>query len=185
MDKIQKALNTLELGHLEGSVSKETIEKARSQSGTYANTSENKKLGRVGQKYKEGENKDDDSQKSEGKVKMAHEVMQAMEFLNIPKEKFSELKEKYGSLEKLHKEMSDRMSGKESKDNYKETDYLNNKNKLVNEVEELVKLKKKLYPNPDPESKMGKDEKELNEKISKIYSDINQLIIEQRKKNKI
>lgn len=54
---IEKALLTLEIGYLKGKVDRETLEKARSQAGVYANIPENRKLGRVGQKYKEGEDK--------------------------------------------------------------------------------------------------------------------------------
>lgn len=66
MDELRKALNTLELGHLEGSVSRETIEKARSQAGVYSNTYQNKKLGRVGKKYTEGDKKQENPQDKEG-----------------------------------------------------------------------------------------------------------------------
>lgn len=69
MDELRKALNTLEIGHLEGSVSRETIEKARSQVGTYSNTYQNRKLGRVGQKYKEGDKKEEVSEKRESDKK--------------------------------------------------------------------------------------------------------------------
>lgn len=52
--EIRKALCTLEIAYLEGNIDTDAIEKARSKAGVYANTHENRKLGRVGQKYKEG-----------------------------------------------------------------------------------------------------------------------------------
>lgn len=58
--EIKKALNTLELAYLEGHIDTDTIEKARSKAGVYANTHENRKLGRVGQKYKEGKEDEKD-----------------------------------------------------------------------------------------------------------------------------
>lgn len=55
---VQKALTTLSIAHLQGSIDDDTIEKARNQAGVYANTYQNRKLGRVGQKYKEGDNQE-------------------------------------------------------------------------------------------------------------------------------
>jgi hypothetical protein len=48
-------------------------------------------------------------------------------------------------------------------------------------VEDLVTLKKKLYPNPDIESAMSEEEKLLDKVIAKKFSDINQQIIQKRK----
>ena len=62
---LQKALHTLELAHMAGQIDKETIEKARSQAGVYSNTYQNRKLGQVGQKYKEGDKKQETPQSKE------------------------------------------------------------------------------------------------------------------------
>lgn len=45
------------------------------------------------------------------KVIIALEIMKVMEFLNIPFEKFSELKNQYGGLIQLHLEMENRILG--------------------------------------------------------------------------
>ena len=55
------------------------------------------------------------------------------------------------------------------------------KAELLNKANELTSLKKKLYSNIDIESPMSKEEKELNNKIASIYSQINQIVIEKRK----
>jgi N12 class adenine-specific DNA methylase len=51
-------------------------------------------------------------------------------------------------------------------------------------VDELIALKKKLYPNPDIESPMSPEEKLLDKVIAKKFSDINQAIVEKRKAKK-
>jgi len=48
-------------------------------------------------------------------------------------------------------------------------------------VDELVVLKKKLYPNPDIESPMSPEEKLLDKVIAKKFGDINQAIIAKRR----
>jgi hypothetical protein len=50
------------------------------------------------------------------------------------------------------------------------------KNKLIESVDKLILLKKQLYSNVDIESPMSKDEKELNSKIAKIFSEIQPLV---------
>jgi hypothetical protein len=50
------------------------------------------------------------------------------------------------------------------------------KNKLIESVDKLILLKKQLYSNVDIESPMSSDEKELNSKISKIFSEIQPLV---------
>lgn len=50
--EVKKAMVVLEIGHLAGQVDKDTIEKARSKAGVYSDTHQNRKLGRVGQRYK-------------------------------------------------------------------------------------------------------------------------------------
>lgn len=65
---IKKSVITLELAYLGNQINTDTIEKARSQSGVYTDTHENRKLGRIGQKYKErekGEESQEDSSQSE------------------------------------------------------------------------------------------------------------------------
>jgi hypothetical protein len=57
----------------------------------------------------------------------------------------------------------------------------NRRQELNNEVEPLVKLKKKLYSNIDISQPMSKEEKELNTKIANIFSELNSLVIEKRK----
>ena len=56
----------------------------------------------------------------------------------------------------------------------------NEKQVMLLEVEKLVKLKKQLYSNIDIESPMSLDEKELDLKISKIYSNINKIVLKIR-----
>lgn len=55
------------------------------------------------------------------------------------------------------------------------------KDELISKFDELVKLKKKLYPNPDITSPMSKEEKELNNKISQMGSLMDQKVREIRK----
>ena len=50
------------------------------------------------------------------------------------------------------------------------------KNKLIESVDKLILLKKQLYSNVDIESPMSKNEKDLNNKISKIFSEIQPLV---------
>lgn len=49
-------------------------------------------------------------------------------------------------------------------------------------IEDLIKLKKKKYSDPDIESKMSEDEKILNKIIAKKFSDINEAIRNKRNK---
>ena len=55
------------------------------------------------------------------------------------------------------------------------------KQTLLNEVQKLVTLKKQLYSNVDIESPMSTEEKELNNQIANIWSQINSIVIEKRK----
>ena len=55
------------------------------------------------------------------------------------------------------------------------------KQTLLNEVKELITLKKQLYSNVDIESPMSTEEKELNNQIANIWSQINSIVIEKRK----
>ena len=64
-------------------------------------------------------------------------------------------------------------------DRVKEIDIL--KDRLNEQLKPLLTLKKKLYSNVDIESPISNEEKELNSQISKIFSDINNLVIEKRK----
>jgi hypothetical protein len=57
----------------------------------------------------------------------------------------------------------------------------NKKAELLNKAAELSQMKNILYSNMDIESPMSVDEKELNNKIASIYSEINTIIIEKRK----
>jgi hypothetical protein len=50
------------------------------------------------------------------------------------------------------------------------------KSKLIESVDKLILLKKQIYSNVDIESPMSKDEKELNSKIAKIFSEIQPLV---------
>lgn len=54
----------------------------------------------------------------------------------------------------------------------------NEKATLSAQVEQLVKLKKKLYSNMDIESPMSVEEKELNAKIAGLFSEINKVVKE-------
>lgn len=57
----------------------------------------------------------------------------------------------------------------------------NKKAELSKEVEQLIKLKKKLYSNVDIESSMSEDEKELDKKIAGKFSEINDAVREKHK----
>jgi ABC-type cobalamin transport system ATPase subunit len=50
------------------------------------------------------------------------------------------------------------------------------KSSLLNTVNELVAIKKRLYSNMDIEQPMSKDEKDLNAQICFIYSQVNQVV---------
>ena len=54
------------------------------------------------------------------------------------------------------------------------------KQRLLGEVERLVNLKKQLYSNVDIETPMSLDEKDLNNRISNIYSNINGIVLKIR-----
>ena len=47
---------------------------------------------------------------------------------------------------------------------------------LLNTVNELVAIKKRLYSNIDIEQPMSKEEKELNAQIASIYSQVNKVV---------
>lgn len=53
---------------------------------------------------------------------------------------------------------------------------IDRKLELLNEVEPLVKLKKKLYSNIDITQPMSKEEKELNAKVADIFSEIDSVV---------
>lgn len=72
------------------------------------------------------------------------------------------------------------MENKESKLN--EID--NKKEILLKELEALNKLYKKLYSNVDIESPLSDDEKDLKQKMNKITSELNQLVLERRQLKK-
>lgn len=57
----------------------------------------------------------------------------------------------------------------------------NEKQELLLEVNQLVSLKNKLYSNIDITTKMTENEKQLNNKISNIYSRINEIVKLKRK----
>jgi len=47
---------------------------------------------------------------------------------------------------------------------------------LLNTVNELVAIKKRLYSNMDIEQPMSKEEKDLNAQIAKLYSQVNKVV---------
>lgn len=47
---------------------------------------------------------------------------------------------------------------------------------LLNTVNELVAVKKRLYSNMDIEQPMGKEEKDLNAQIASLYSKVNKVV---------
>jgi len=57
------------------------------------------------------------------------------------------------------------------------------KESLLIEFDELAKVKKQLYSNVDISSPMSIEEKELNHKISSLFSEINSIVIQIRKSN--
>jgi hypothetical protein len=69
------------------------------------------------------------------------------------------------------------------KDSFKEEKLkkINDKKEaLMQQVNKLVAFKKQTYKNVDISSPMSKEEKDLDKEIARIYSEINQLIIEKR-----
>jgi hypothetical protein len=52
----------------------------------------------------------------------------------------------------------------------------NEKATLLNTVNELVAIKKRLYSNMDIEQPMSKEEKDLNAQIAKLYSQVNKVV---------
>lgn len=58
------------------------------------------------------------------------------------------------------------------------------KDKLIKEVDELVKLKKKLYSKMDITKPMEAKEKQLNKDIAAIFSKTNNLVTEIRELSK-
>lgn len=58
------------------------------------------------------------------------------------------------------------------------------KNKLIEKANNLVEKKNKLFPNPDIESAMSPEEKELTREIAKVQSEANAVVIEKRKRKK-
>lgn len=58
------------------------------------------------------------------------------------------------------------------------------KEKLSIECDKLREIKKQLYSNMDIESPMSKEEKELNRKISSLFSEMFEIIKLKRKINK-
>lgn len=45
-----------------------------------------------------------------GKIQMAREILEAMNFLSIPSDKYGELIFEYKTIENLHNEMSNRLN---------------------------------------------------------------------------
>lgn len=60
------------------------------------------------------------------------------------------------------------------------TELDNMKNNLINEVNKLQKIKSKIYANVNIESPMSNEERELNNKIAAIWSQINSIVILKR-----
>lgn len=54
------------------------------------------------------------------------------------------------------------------------------KQELLGDVDKLVKLKESLYKNVDIETPMSEHEKNLNQEISVIFSEINKIIKQKR-----
>lgn len=56
------------------------------------------------------------------------------------------------------------------------------KEELIKKVNELIAEKKRLFSNMDIESPMSDEEKELTKEIAALWSEINQIIANQRNK---
>ena len=54
------------------------------------------------------------------------------------------------------------------------------KEQLIKEVDILISKKKKLYSDVDIESPMSKEEKELNQQIANLFSQIQEIIMNKR-----
>jgi hypothetical protein len=57
------------------------------------------------------------------------------------------------------------------------------KEQLIKEVDILISKKKKLYSDIDIESPMSKEEKELNQQIASLFSQIQEIIMNKRKQS--
>jgi sugar-specific transcriptional regulator TrmB len=57
------------------------------------------------------------------------------------------------------------------------------KEQLIQEVDILISKKKKLYSDVDIESPMSKEEKELNQQIANLFSQIQEIIMNKRKQS--
>lgn len=64
-----------------------------------------------------------------------------------------------------------------------QSEYKERKEQISREIDDLIKIRDQKYPNPDIESPMSPEEKELNSRISKLQSDRNQLVLNNRKQN--
>lgn len=171
---------------IEKSILNERLEKSRS--GIYADTSENRRKHRVGQKYgsekKEGPEKTDPNKMSpEQQLEAINKVIAAVNEgkLKLPPEEINTLVAKKTMAEEAVKQAKGEKVVSTLKDEKSEKDNKVKRKELVEKVERLISEKKKKFPNPDIESPMSDEEKRLTKEIADTWSEINKLIQENRK----
>lgn len=181
---------------IEKSILNERLEKSRS--GTYADTSENRRKHRVGQKYgsekkeeEKPEKTDPNKMSPEQQLEAINKVIAAVNEgkLKLPPEEINTLVAKKTMAEEAVKqakgekkpekkeEPKQEASGQASEAQKKESE----QKELSEKVERLISEKKKKFPNPDIESPMSDEEKRLTKEIADTWSEINKLIQENRK----
>lgn len=167
---------------IEKSILNERLEKSRS--GTYSDTSENRRKHRVGQKYgsekkeeEKPEKTDPNKMSPEQQLEAINKVIAAVNEgkLKLPPEEINTLVAKKTMAEEAVKQAKGEKPEKDNKAKRKE---------LSEKVEKLIAEKKKKFPNPDISSPMSEEEKRLTKEIADVWSEINQLIREENKREK-
>lgn len=171
---------------IEKSILNERLEKSRS--GIYADTSENRRKHRVGQKYgsekkEEPEKTDPNKMSPEQQLEAINKVIAAVNEgkLKLPPEEINTLVAKKTMAEEAVKQAKGEKVVSTLKDEKSEKDNKVKRKELVEKVERLISEKKKKFPNPDIESPMSDEEKRLTKEIADTWSEINKLIQENRK----
>lgn len=174
---------------IEKSILNERLEKSRS--GTYADTSENRRKHRVGQKYgsekkeeEKPEKTDPNKMSPEQQLEAINKVIAAVNEgkLKLPPEEINTLVAKKTMAEEAVKQAKgEKKPEKKEEPKKEEVNNLQRRKELSEKVERLISEKKKKFPNPDIESPMSDEEKRLTKEIADTWSEINKLIQENRK----
>lgn len=174
---------------IEKSILNERLEKSRS--GTYADTSENRRKHRVGQKYgsekkeeEKPEKTDPNKMSPEQQLEAINKVIAAVNEgkLKLPPEEINTLVAKKTMAEEAVKQAKgEKKPEKKEEPKKEEVNNLQRRKELSEKVERLISEKKKKFPNPDIESPMSDEEKRLTKEIADTWSEINKPIQENRK----